>query len=370
MADNSVLCKRFPEPAAAALLPAMDLLPDVFNSDSLMGWLPEYNVRRFASFRLCSLCCRYQPMSHRQSSGNLEPPDPADDRDHTHPLNAGGPLKQRRMASLFAVLAVVFMVAIVVIPLFYTSFFDELGRWQLAAAWEQRLNGQLEAAINRLTLALDADPHHVEMYLQRAEWYDQLGDREAALRDYNKVQELVDNDRRMLLGRAMTYHGMGKPAESIGDLEQLLEASSGQNRAKVLNILAYVRGLNNTDLDKALLDIDESIDMLGADAALLDTRGFIHYQLGDFEAARDDLEDAVKAYSEDLRSAAERRPKGGQSIVDPRVDQLRMQEIKETLAVIVYHRGLIYEKLGEMDLAQIDFDRVRDLGFEPNDDLY
>ena len=273
------------------------------------------------------------------------------------------------MASLFSVLVVVFMVAIVVIPLFYTSFFDELGRWQLAAAWEQRLDGDLEAAINSLTLALEVDPHHVEIYLQRAEWHDQLGDRKAALRDYNKVQEFADNDRRMLLGRAMTYHGMGKPAESIRDLEQLLEASSGQNLAIALNILAYVRALNNTDLDQALLDIVESIDVLGAVPALLDTRGFIRYQLGEFEAARDDLEEAVKGYSEELRST-QRRLKGGQRIIDFRIYQLKVQAEKETFAVVVYHRGLIYEKLGEMELAQVDFDKVRELGFEPNEDLY
>ena len=97
------------------------------------------------------------------------------------------PLKQSRMASLFSTLVIVFMVAIVVIPLFYTSLSDEVGRWRLAAAWEQRLDGELETAISTLNSALELDPNHLKIYLQRAEWYDQLGDHEAALREIGRA---------------------------------------------------------------------------------------------------------------------------------------------------------------------------------------
>ena len=307
-------------------------------------------------------------MSERQSPGVVESRDPTDDQGQTQPPNAMEPLKQSRMASLFSTLVIVFMVAIVVIPLFYTSLSDEVGRWRLAAAWEQRLDGELETAISTLNSALELDPNHLKIYLQRAEWYDQLGDHEAALRDYNKVNELADNDRRMLLGRAMVYHRMGKPAESIRDLEQLLEGSRGANRAIAWNLLAYLRALNSTDLDQALSDIDKSIDKIGPAPALLDTRGFIRYQLGEFEAARDDLEEAVEEYSRDL--GRHRQLEGGNRIVDLRVYQLELHAAKEALAVVVYHRGMIYEKLGELNRAKADFDQVRDLGFEPNEDLY
>jgi tetratricopeptide (TPR) repeat protein len=319
------------------------------------------------------------PMSQRQSPGMVESPSPRDNQGQMPPSDGSDPLKQRRIAALFSTFVVVFMVAIVVIPLFYTSFSDELGRWRLAAAWEHRLNGELETAIASLTTALEADPYHVDIYLQRAAWYDQMGDREAALRDYNKVHELAVYDQRMLVGRAMTYHAMGKYAESIGDIKELLDVSSGADRIGYLNLLAYVRGLNNTDLDEALSEIIESIDLDSArrrqvgvfimNPALLDTRGFIYYQRGDFDAARDDLEVAVKQYSTALKRS-ERRLRSGVGIVDLRLGRLQLQGEKETLAVIVYHRGLIYERLGKTDLAQVDFDHVRILGFEPNEELY
>jgi len=308
-----------------------------------------------------------------------EPTKTADDAGQTLAPGASGPQGQRRAAALFSGFVVVFMVAIVVVPLFFTSFSDEVGRWRLAAAWEHRLNGDLESAINSLTLALEDDPNHVEICLQRAAWYEQVGDLEAALQDFNKVYELAANDRRMLRGRAVTYHRMGKSAESIADSEQLLKGVRGDDRSDALNFLAYMRALNNTDLDQALTDINESIDLdsvvrrkLGiaaTSAALLDTRGLIRYQQGEFDAALDDLEPAVSGYSMAVRRS-QFRLNSGMGIVDLRRERLDMQLRKKALAVVVYHRGLTYEKLGKTDLAEVDFDRVRLLGFDPNEELY
>lgn len=309
-------------------------------------------------------------MPHRQSPGMFPSPDVANEQARTRTPEAASPPQQRRLASLFGALVILFMIAIVVLPLLYTSFSDELGRWHLAAAWEQRLDGNLEAAIKSLNSALELAPDHVEMHLQRAAWYDELGNREAALRDYNKVSELADNDSRMLLGRAMTYHRMGKPDASIRDLQQLLEASSGTSRAAALNTLAYFRALNNIDLDQALSDVDKSIDLLGPSPALLDTRGFIHYQLGEFQAARSDLENAVNGIGGDLESTRRGQDGRKMGVVDLRVHQLQIRAAREQVAVVVYHRGLIYEKLGEAERAQADFAKVRELGFEPGPELY
>lgn len=310
-------------------------------------------------------------MSQRQPARRLAPPDAADLSDQTRPPGTSQRPHQRGWGAPFGAFLILFMIAIVVVPLFYTSFSDEVGRWRLAAAWEQRLNGNLEAAVKSLDAALELDPNHVELYLQRAAWYDELGNREAALRDYNKVNELADNDRRMLLGRAMTYHRMGKPVEALRDLTHLLEASSDANRAEALNTLAYFRALNNTDLDLALSDVDKSIDLIGPNPALLDTRGFIHYQRGDLEAARNDLENAVAGMAVEVEGTQRTAPDGSKmGVVDPRVYQLQLRASREQVAVIFYHRGLIYDKLGEAERAQADFAKVRELGFEPTEDLY
>ncbi len=318
-------------------------------------------------------------MSQLQSPEMVESPKTTDDQGPTQPPDEAGPRDQSGAAALISALVVVFMIAIVTVPLLYTSFSDEVGRWRLAVAWEQRLNGDLEAAIHSLTLALELDPDHVEIRLQRAAWHEQNGDLKTSLQDFNKVYVLAANDPRMLEGRAMTYLEMGKAAESIADLETLLDVPSGADRADTLNFLAYVRALNNTDLDQALVEVNESLDLtmiarrkLGLDTTnpgALDTRGWIRHQQGEFDAAIDDLETAVSVYSTYVRGF-EYRLNNGIGIVDLRRARLDMQRLKRGFAVVVYHRGLNYEKLGKTDLAQVDFDHVRQLGFEPNDDLH
>ena len=57
-------------------------------------------------------------------------------------------------------------------------------------------------------------------------------------------------------------------------------------------------------------------------------------------------------------------------IIDLRISKLQSQTERQAFAVVVYHRGLIYEAIGETDAAQADFDRVRELGFEPNENLF
>ena len=48
--------------------------------------------------------------------------------------------------------------------------------------------------------------------------------------------------------------------------------------------------------------------------------------------------------------------------------QLPLQQ--RSIAVLHYHRGLVYERLGRQDEADADYRRVRELGFEPGDDLF
>ena len=46
------------------------------------------------------------------------------------------------------------------------------------------------------------------------------------------------------------------------------------------------------------------------------------------------------------------------------------EELKRTVAVIRYHRGLVLDAMGDAERAQEDFRRVRELGFEPNEQLF
>ena len=84
--------------------------------------------------------------------------------------------------------------------------------------------------------------------------------------------------------------------------------------------------------------------------------------LGDLDRAVELSEQNHTLYSETL---AKRPP-----VLDLREFKLTIARQAENVAVIRYHRSLVYDKLGESAKAEEDRRRVRELGFEPNEDLF
>ena len=56
--------------------------------------------------------------------------------------------------------------------------------------------------------------------------------------------------------------------------------------------------------------------------------------------------------------------------IDLRVIRRERKQFDESVAVIRYHRMLVLENLGRSDDAERDRQRVIELGFEPNDELF
>jgi tetratricopeptide (TPR) repeat protein len=130
----------------------------------------------------------------------------------------------------------------------------------------------------------------------------------------------------------------------LGKSDEAIEAYGNAlghdpNNGTALNNRAYHRALARKDLVEAAKDVEEAIEIDGEQPAFVDTRGYISYLRGDFKQALADFNQALRE-SED---------KG-----DP----------KEFSAEILFHRGLVYKKLGEEDLAKKDFEKAKTLGFE------
>ena len=57
-------------------------------------------------------------------------------------------------------------------------------------------------------------------------------------------------------------------------------------------------------------------------------------------------------------------------MIDIRELTLAKQVIAEHVAVILFHRALVLQELNKAKLAAKDLARVKELGFEPGDDLF
>jgi len=264
--------------------------------------------------------------------------------------------------------AILIVIVLALGPLVYLEGPAEVARWYQAAATERWLAGDRQAALARLEDSLRWAPEQTDALVCRATW--RLEDRDflQAIADYSAALERGDTNGQALMGRSQAYQYLGRHQEAIQDWRSLLKlgsAAPGPQRAVLLNGLAYARAVGNVELKDALENIIQAINLAGENAAMLDTRGYLHFRMGNYQLARPDLDSAV-ASMERLVQAMETT----RDYVDQREYEQELREAKKSLAVIRYHRALLLEKLEKTKEAEIDLLRVRKLGFEPNPQLF
>jgi tetratricopeptide (TPR) repeat protein len=172
------------------------------------------------------------------------------------------------------------------------------------------------AALERAEHHIRRNPHDPQGYLLRGDEYLRRKKYPQAIRDYQRVLEAFPED-----------------------------AAVRGRLAMALNNFAYERALAGEDLDEALADVDRALDLTPANAAFLDTRGYLYFLLGKYEEALPDLEQAVQLAEEELRTA------------HPRFAWW----YREALAEILQHRAMLYDGLDRPEDAMRDRMRIRQL---------
>ena len=270
-----------------------------------------------------------------------------------------------RWQNVATILAVVLLV---VGPVVYLGLPDEVSRWYVAAAMEAYENGDVPGALGYMNAAGRWAPNNPAIYIYGGSWKQRRGDYEGSLAEYNKALEIDPVNELALIQRSEVLQHLGRHDQAIADWKKLASSSAMsriQSRVVYLNGLAYAQALGNTDLDAALENIESAIRGAGQNAAMLDTRGFIQYRRGDLKSARADLELAVKMVEKDYGKIAQ-----GEQFLPPGPLQTSLKEYARSVAVIRYHRSLVYDALDKPEAAEKDLARVRELGFEPGEHLF
>lgn len=105
----------------------------------------------------------------------------------------------------------------------------------------------------------------------------------------------------------------------------------------------------------------KSIEELTLIIQILDTRGYVHYRLENYQIATWNLTAAI-----DLATGA-MQEFNRQKVIP---DNGRIAYLRKTLAIMHYHRAVVYEALGHADFQQRDLDMVRHYGEEPEPTLF
>jgi tetratricopeptide (TPR) repeat protein len=271
----------------------------------------------------------------------------------------------------FTLLSVSAVIALVMGPVVYLGLPGEISRWYVAAAMELQLDGETDKAIQRLEIAESWSPDNPVLYTYRGDWKLEEGDYRGSIQEYKRALQMNKSYTNALVQRSQALQHLGRHDEAIADWKTLLEDHSfgfSGRRAMFLNGLAYAQALGNTELDAALENVEEAVRLVGQDGAILDTRGFIHYLRGDLESAIADLDLAVKKIEAGFKPQL--RDHETRQYVDRRTAEANLRKAAQSVAVIHYHRALVYDALGKPGEAETDRRRVRELGFEPDDNLF
>lgn len=302
----------------------------------------------------------------------------------------------------------------------------EIGAWHRAAAEELWTEAEIarlhkdparaaeyrEKAFAKLEEALTWSPGEVNWRLTRANWNFESAKYQAALEEYDLLLRSFENNSGLLEMRMNVLQKLGRHAEAVEVARQLdvnSKNSGNPSRANAQNTVAYVKAVGNIDLKDALLRAEESVQsghrllakykkdnaaevgfltqlyraFFGIDNKLrdidtqqqlcmrLDTRGFVHYRLGNYVQALADLDPAAKDYEELLLKEEILLNKHRRNQPDPRKIDLEIARKKEAAAVLLYHRSLVLEKLGKSFRSLQDRRRVRHIiGKDPDETLF
>jgi tetratricopeptide (TPR) repeat protein len=269
----------------------------------------------------------------------------------------------------------------------------EIGRWKLAAALDLRAEGKKEQAYAQLTEATRWFPDNPLLMLQRADWRLEDGQKEEAIADADRMLELGKESYQWLVVHSHFMQTAGEHERAVDDWKKIdreSQRTGRPDRATALNGLAYARALAEVDLDEALENVNEALELAPGNPAILDTRGFLLYLKGGASSlarALKDLDLAVKGMEQEL-GGIRRQVKGPEKTADRfSLLQARPKTWREAwpgsdlasaresairgAAVMHYHRALVFEALGRTDGAEADREAARKLiGKEPDETLF
>jgi tetratricopeptide (TPR) repeat protein len=171
---------------------------------------------------------------------------------------------------------------------------DSIAKWYFERAKDRYSSDDLPGALEDLDRAIGWMPDEPQLYQHRAYYRQKANKLDGSLEDYNRLIEINPNDASAYAGRSTVYQRLERHREAIDDLTRAIQLRPKNDHA-LLNHRAYTRAIANMELEQALEDIQQAIDLIAfEEPAYLDTRGYIFYLLDRHEEALQDMDRAVQ----------------------------------------------------------------------------
>jgi tetratricopeptide (TPR) repeat protein len=148
-----------------------------------------------------------------------------------------------------------------------------------------------------LKALLDADPQDVRSYLAYGSVLSEAKDYKEMAKTYDKAAEVIGeapkrNDWSIFFQRAIAYERLKQWDKAEPNFKKALALNPDQ--PQVLNYLGYSWVDRNQNLTEAMTMIERAVQLRPNDGYIVDSLGWAHYRLGEFDKAVNELERAVE----------------------------------------------------------------------------
>jgi tetratricopeptide (TPR) repeat protein len=298
------------------------------------------------------------PMPDRDSVGKAAAPTAS---------RARGASRRKKIILGLVLLAVV---ALAAIPWLTDVGQGLLGDWLAQRARKRFNDGDMPGTVADSTRAFSllgdelSDERRIELLAMRGCAKLRIHDLEGSRSDFDRVLTSPRSGRGVRLmcyfHRSWANCRLQNHAESVADATEAIQllGRNDQLLPMFLNQRAYIRALANAnredasrdELQAGLDDIERAMQLTPLNPAFIDTRGYLRHLLGQHDDALLDMDQAIDLTERGLQRAY-------------RFDEA--EELKRDLAVMHYHRALIYDAQGKKVEAELEHHKAQEYGYNP-----
>ena len=157
---------------------------------------------------------------------------------------------------------------------------------QLRIADMLGISGRTDEAIEHLDAILkgsQSDGSLVRIYLAKGELLRAARRYEQSLEVFNTALEIVPGNSDLLYSRALVAEKLGRIDMLEADINTILKTEP--NNAHALNALGFTLADQTDRYEEAYAYLKRAIEINPDDAAIIDSWGWIHYRMGDYDKA-------------------------------------------------------------------------------------